>query len=57
MTSLSHDAKMSWDSHWRKKKLYVRIDSALKTIVADYVNRECQQYLESIARINKINVL
>lgn len=40
----------------KKKKKYVQMTAALKTIASDYNNRDSQQYLSDIARILNINV-
>jgi len=41
----------------KKKKLYIRINEALRTMVADYINRDQVSYLRDIARVLNINVV
>ena len=41
----------------KKKKKYVRINEALRSLVADYNNRDAITYLGDIARLLNINVI
>jgi hypothetical protein len=41
----------------KKKKLYIRINEALHTMVTDYTNRQPIDYLKDIARVLNINVV
>ena len=41
----------------KKKKTYIRVNEALRTMVTDYGNRDPITYLGDIARVLNVNVV